>query len=421
MHVIIRVKRAGARTEPGLFQALLPAKRRFWPALATSAVLHGALVAAVSVIPILITNLLPDPDYRPLLSASPIFYLPPPRQELETPPPRQELETPPPPPTKVETTPPPPPTQVKSPAPPVQRSQSLPSSEPHPQSAPLPKRVFRLPQREALPVAFPPAPLITEVHVPTIAEIHTPTMMEILGLPVSGALQAPPEIGFALPNLSLSGVLSKDPFVSPAEIASDVHPSAVPPQDGFSPPGEAAPSLPPSDGVAQIGSFPRVQFLPGQASPPVEAIRKEHPASGSYDIVVVQSGASSGIPLAAGILKGTPVYLVYLDLGLPKMCILQFAALSPDSPISSPIVNLVDTAALAAPYPSLTLVPKRIQERGETVLIHGFVTAAGRFRDISILGSYDPGSMFLAMLREWIFRPARRGNQPVEVEVVLAI
>ena len=115
------------------------------------------------------------------------------------------------------------------------------------------------------------------------------------------------------------------------------------------------------------------------------------------------------------------MYIVYLDLGLPKLCILQFAALPSASPINSPIVNLQDEGALAAPYPSLTLIPRGIQERGETILIHGFVTAVGRFRDVSILGKYDPGKMFLAMLREWIFRPALRGDQPVEVEVVLAI
>jgi hypothetical protein len=144
-------------------------------------------------------------------------------------------------------------------------------------------------------------------------------------------------------------------------------------------------------------------------------LRKIHPASGVYDVVIVQSSGAE--PGDSRILKGAPVFVVYLDIGLPKMSMLQYATAIPQGPV----INLAETGALDAPYPKLTLIPKTIQTLGESILIHGFVTAAGRLRDVSILGGADGASALLALLQDWIFRPARRGDRPVEVEILLTI
>ncbi|HEY6369597.1 MAG TPA: hypothetical protein VIX37_03395, partial [Candidatus Sulfotelmatobacter sp.] len=110
------------------------------------------------------------------------------------------------------------------------------------------------------------------------------------------------------------------------------------------------------------------------------------------------------------------VYVVYLDVGLPRMTALEFSVPSG----AGPVVNL-DADDIAAPYPSLTVVPKSAQSLGDVILVHGFVTTEGRLRDLSILGVSQLGKPLLAMLENWVFRPAKRGDRPVEVEIVLAI
>ena len=147
----------------------------------------------------------------------------------------------------------------------------------------------------------------------------------------------------------------------------------------------------------------------------VEAIWKKHSPSGSYDVVIVQSAASAGKRFGAALLSGT-VYVVYLDVGLPRMSTLQFSVPSG----AGPIVNL-DADGIDAPYPSMTVVPKSAQKQGDSILVHGFVTTEGRLRDLSIVGNSPLGKALLALLENWVFRPARRGDHPVEVEIVLTI
>jgi hypothetical protein len=161
--------------------------------------------------------------------------------------------------------------------------------------------------------------------------------------------------------------------------------------------------------------------IPAQDGPQVDAIWKRHSPSGSYDVVIVQSAASVGRRFGAGILGGT-VYVVYLDVGLPRMSSLEFSVPSG----AGPVVNL-DGDDIAAPYPSLTVVPKSAQSQGDAILVHGFVTTEGRLRDLSIFsndhggGNSQFGKALLAMLENWVFRPAKRGDRAVEVEIVLAI
>jgi hypothetical protein len=161
--------------------------------------------------------------------------------------------------------------------------------------------------------------------------------------------------------------------------------------------------------------------LPRQDDPQVEAIWKNHSPSGSYDVVIVQSAASVGKRFGAAILTGT-VYVVYLDVGLPRMSALEFSV----PPSAGPVVNL-DADDIAAPYPSVTVVPKSAQSLGDVILVHGFVTTEGRLRDLSIssndhgAGNSQLGKALLAMMENWVFRPAKRGDRPVEVEIVLAI
>jgi hypothetical protein len=238
------------------------------------------------------------------------------------------------------------------------------------------------------------------------------------------------------PHASEHSLPDQDPAPAPAPPAEPPRAPAravsLPPLPPPLPIRIPAPVITETPGLSLGGGFPPSGFqaalemalpfpellppgVPSQDDPQIEAIWKKHSPSGSYDVVVVQSAASAGKRFGAGLLSGT-VYVVYLDVGLPRMGTLQFSVPSG----AGPIVNL-DADDIAAPYPSVTVVPKSAQKQGDTMLVHGFVTTEGRLRDLSILGNSPLGKALLALLENWVFRPARRGDQPVEVEIVLTI
>ena len=152
-------------------------------------------------------------------------------------------------------------------------------------------------------------------------------------------------------------------------------------------------------------------------------IRKVHSATGMFDIVVVQSSPEMIFPSGADTLTGKPVYTVYLEVGIEKAWILQFClprnAQTLD--ITGPVVQLAAMDTLQAPYPLLTLIPKSRPPHSAYLLFHGFLTESGRFRDLTKLSRADEASEFLSLLQKWEFRPATRGTEPVEVEILLAI
>jgi hypothetical protein len=326
MRVVIRIRLAATHADTGFLTPLHRRQRRFLPALASSALLHGVLATGAVAFVGVSKNLFPYEDYRPRFHASVMVPLSPVRPVLE----RKDTK----------------PLEA-----PKEAIDSHPASrglaDPGPAAPPEP------PAPPARAISLPPLPWPLPIRTPTPVITETPT------LPL-GPFQAFLEMALPFPNL-----------------------------------------LPPG--------------LPPQESPQVEAIWKSHSPSGSYDVVVVQSAASVGKRFGAAILSGT-VYVVYLDVGLPRMSALEFSVPSGGGPVVS-----LDADDIAAPYPSRTVVPKSAQSQGDVILVHGFVTTEGRLRDVSILGDSQLGKPLLAMLENWVFRPAKRGDRPVEVEIVLAI
>jgi hypothetical protein len=84
---------------------------------------------------------------------------------------------------------------------------------------------------------------------------------------------------------------------------------------------------------------------------------------------------------------------------------------------------LTDTQPVTPPYPMATRVREiELQPRASYTLIHGFVTVAGKFRSLTLLGTGDRQlTNLLQVLEKWEFRPAMNANTPAEVEVLLAI
>jgi hypothetical protein len=157
-------------------------------------------------------------------------------------------------------------------------------------------------------------------------------------------------------------------------------------------------------------------------APDAGVIRRMHPSGGAFDVVIVQAAPEKAFHPAAA-LSGKPVYTVYLEVGAPKPWVLQFCVpVTEAAPVPSAVVNLADVQPVKAPYPRATF----IQQLGSAVasgydLLHGFISASGRFRDLKAVGGNGRASRILPLLEQWEFRPAMLGSAAIEVEVLLAI
>jgi hypothetical protein len=156
-------------------------------------------------------------------------------------------------------------------------------------------------------------------------------------------------------------------------------------------------------------------------STPVRIVR---PINGSYDVAVVQSGAS--IPGTSGFLRGRPVYSVYLSLGDGKEWILQYC-LPPDEnrrATQGQVVQLGTAAPLNAPFAYLILKPNiQLRDGVRYGFIHAFVNASGRFDQMTEVGDpvIEHVEAVIQSLQKWEFRPASKDGVPTLVEVLLCI
>jgi len=164
---------------------------------------------------------------------------------------------------------------------------------------------------------------------------------------------------------------------------------------------------------------------PAAAPMPAPAARRGPVKPGVFDVVVVQSAEVETQFRSFGILKGKPIYTVYLQLNTPKAWILQYCLPPPAGGASalSGVVRLHDPQPVTPPYPLATVLSEvELQPKSSYTLIHGFLTADGRFRNMTLMGKVDPQlTRLLQLLEKWEFRPSMQVERPVEVEVLLAI
>jgi hypothetical protein len=184
-------------------------------------------------------------------------------------------------------------------------------------------------------------------------------------------------------------------------------------------PAESAPAQPAE------GSSASVAALRAMALAAAAPTRVVHPAGGVFD-VVVQSGDTEGFPESSGILSGKPVYSAYVRAGGSQDWLLQYCIPAGEdtvAQVSGYVVRLTTGAPLVAPYPRVTMRPPVKPRPGRHVMVHGYITTEGRFRDLKVLAASAPSEaeMAQAVLDQWEFRPASRDGKPVEVEILLAI
>ena len=129
-------------------------------------------------------------------------------------------------------------------------------------------------------------------------------------------------------------------------------------------------------------------------------------------ITVVATSRSGGVFGGSyyGALKGDRVYSIYIDTSLGT-AVMQFA----------------DPASATHPYADDLIAPEPIRKdipqgiRPTHVVFVGILGRSGEIKNLKVLepGAAEATSRLLATLPNWKFRPAFRGNQAIEVNVIL--
>lgn len=128
------------------------------------------------------------------------------------------------------------------------------------------------------------------------------------------------------------------------------------------------------------------------------------------DITIVGTSRSGGAFNYYGALKGDKVYTIYLDTALGP-AVLEFA-----DPTSTTHPYGED---LTAPHPMRTDLPANLKR--SRLVIACILDRSGLVRNTRVLepGTHEFTTKVLAALPAWKFRPAFRGEQPVEVNAIL--
>jgi hypothetical protein len=159
----------------------------------------------------------------------------------------------------------------------------------------------------------------------------------------------------------------------------------------------------------------------GNGPPPPNTTRVDRPRDGKYAVVILGASNLDAYPEAAGILSGKLVYSVYIRTGGRKEWILQYCL--PKS--AEQTVKLRGSAVpIEAPYPFVIYRPNLAALNDpDYLIIHGFITAAGRFDHLSAIGDLDAAGkeLLIGALQHWEFRPASRDGEASMVEIALII
>jgi len=148
-------------------------------------------------------------------------------------------------------------------------------------------------------------------------------------------------------------------------------------------------------------------------------------SNGTFDAVVVQSSSTDPFPESKELLTGRPIYTVYVALGTPKDWALYFCV--PGEKDASPggnVVKMGTGSPVQAPYPTTLVRPDvAVPSFYKQVLVHGYVTAAGKVENLKVVRPIKPETdqALLAALARWDFRPATREGVNIGVEFVISI
>lgn len=169
------------------------------------------------------------------------------------------------------------------------------------------------------------------------------------------------------------------------------------------------------------------------AAPPAAAPARtgqvvvNRPPTGTFDAVVIQASPTDQFPESKGLLTGRPIYSVYVSANTSKDWTLFFCIPGGEREtgrLSPNVVQLDSGAPVQAPYPTRIVRPGvSVPAFYKYVLVHGFVTAAGRFDRLHLVRGVQPETddAILTALSGWEFRAATRDGQQIAVEFLLSI
>jgi hypothetical protein len=150
------------------------------------------------------------------------------------------------------------------------------------------------------------------------------------------------------------------------------------------------------------------------------------PANGKFDAVVVQSNPLDQFPESKGLLSGRPIYSVYIALGTPKDWALYFCVPGekPEAVAGADVIDFGSVVPVQAPFPTRMVRPDVVVPAFYNyVLVHGYVSAAGRFENLRVVRTIKPetDAAVIASLSGWEFRAATKDGVNIEVEFLLSI
>ncbi len=150
-----------------------------------------------------------------------------------------------------------------------------------------------------------------------------------------------------------------------------------------------------------------------------------------HGIIVISD--EPAIPEAAGILKGNPVYTVYLQVpGFDRKWILQVCETEQDNSglqVQDGVIRIVTRKKMDPPFAFRRVGPRIHYDDLDPyttparVVVYAKVDAEGAINSVRVVSGLDPetDNRILASVRAWDFHPAYRDGQPVEVEALFGI
>ncbi|HKD01983.1 MAG TPA: hypothetical protein VKB77_06135 [Terriglobales bacterium] len=183
--------------------------------------------------------------------------------------------------------------------------------------------------------------------------------------------------------------------------------------------GSGSNAKPPVPGVAVSGGSNNIITLGSFGSQASAPNAPDRSSTGrkqkGFDVTVVATSRSGGAFNFYGTLKGDKVYTIYIDSGVLGPAVMQYA-----DPTSE---HHVYGEELIPPEPVRVDVKGEVSShfRPSRLVIACILDRSGQLRGTQVLepGSAEMTSKVLASLPAWKFRPAFRGDQPVEVNAIL--
>jgi hypothetical protein len=127
-------------------------------------------------------------------------------------------------------------------------------------------------------------------------------------------------------------------------------------------------------------------------------------------VTIVATASSGGAITARSLLKGAKVYTIYIDTSA-GLAFLQFSEHAATGTQTD----------LTAPEPLLSPVP--VDLRSARILLAGIMDRNGSLRELRVVNaaSQELAQHLIDAVQRWHFRPALRGDDPVEVDAVFGL